>query len=201
MYIASKVWEIPPSPISLRLSKYRGGDGIRPPLSLHQRLIFNWTHFRRQSSNKSCFRIISRNNFLPPESLSTLKFPFLPGKQRKQILQELQNIRKEKLKLVFETRGIYWETCITASSCDLCGRIPNWILSFYRRIDPTAVLISIDSEYLYKRTWENPEYKFNDFEPCLKSAKNRFQLSAGLNLETLNTIWSGTNHIWAASQI
>ena len=28
-----------------------------------------------------------------------------------------------------------------------------------------------------------------------KSAKNRFQLSAGLNRETLNTILSGTNHI------
>ena len=36
--------------------------------------------------------------------------------------------------------------------------------------------------------------KFNKFEPRLKSAKNRFQLSTGLNLETLNTILSGTNH-------
>ena len=27
--------------------------------------------------------------------------------------------------------------------------------------------------------------------------KNRFQLSAGLNLETLNAILSGTNHIWS----
>ena len=39
----------------------------------------------------------------------------------------------------------------------------------------------------------------NEFEPRLKPAKNRFQLSARLNLETLNTILSGTNHIWAAS--
>ena len=32
--------------------------------------------------------------------------------------------------------------------------------------------------------------EFNEFEPRLKSLKNRFQLSAGLNLETyaLNTI-------------
>ena len=29
----------------------------------------------------------------------------------------------------------------------------------------------------------------------LKSAKNRFQLSAGLNLEPMNTILSKTNHI------
>ena len=36
--------------------------------------------------------------------------------------------------------------------------------------------------------------EFNEFEPRLKSAKNRFQLSAGLNLETLNTILSETNH-------
>ena len=44
----------------------------------------------------------------------------------------------------------------------------------------------------------NPE---SEFEPRLKFAENRFLLSAGLNLETLNTILSGTNHIWAASQI
>ena len=40
-----------------------------------------------------------------------------------------------------------------------------------------------------------PEPEFNEFEPRLKSPKNRFQLSAGLNLKTLNTILSGTNHI------
>ena len=34
-----------------------------------------------------------------------------------------------------------------------------------------------------------------------ESAKNRFQLSAGLNLETLNAILSGNNHILVASQI
>ena len=39
------------------------------------------------------------------------------------------------------------------------------------------------------------ESDFNEFEPRLKSAKNRFQLSAGLNLETLNTNLSETNHI------
>ena len=45
------------------------------------------------------------------------------------------------------------------------------------------------------------ESEFNEFEPLLKSAKNRFKLSASLNLKTLNTILNGTNHIWAASQI
>ena len=37
------------------------------------------------------------------------------------------------------------------------------------------------------------EYK--EFEPRFKSAKTRFKLSASLNLETFDTILSGTNHI------
>ena len=37
--------------------------------------------------------------------------------------------------------------------------------------------------------------EFNEFDPRLKSAKNRFQLIAGLNLETFNTVLSKTNHI------
>ena len=37
--------------------------------------------------------------------------------------------------------------------------------------------------------------EFKEFEPRFKSAKTRFKLSAGLNLETLDTILSGTNHI------
>ena len=40
-----------------------------------------------------------------------------------------------------------------------------------------------------------PESVFNEFEKRLKSTKNRFQLNAGLNLKTLNTILSGTNPI------
>jgi len=32
------------------------------------------------------------------------------------------------------------------------------------------------------------ESEFNEFEPRLEYAKNRFQLSTGLNLKTLNTI-------------
>ena len=41
--------------------------------------------------------------------------------------------------------------------------------------------------------------EFNEFKPRLKSPKNRFQMSAGLNLEKFNTILSETNHIWAAA--
>ena len=39
------------------------------------------------------------------------------------------------------------------------------------------------------------EMEFKEFEPRFKSAKTRFKLSAGLNLETFDTILSGTNHI------
>ena len=37
--------------------------------------------------------------------------------------------------------------------------------------------------------------EFREFEPLFKSAKPRFKLSAGLNLETFDTILSRTNHI------
>ena len=37
--------------------------------------------------------------------------------------------------------------------------------------------------------------EFKEFEPRFKSAKTRFKLSAGLNIETFNTIISGANHI------
>jgi len=37
--------------------------------------------------------------------------------------------------------------------------------------------------------------EFNVFKPRLKSPKNRFQMSAGLNLEKFNTILSGTNKL------
>ena len=40
-----------------------------------------------------------------------------------------------------------------------------------------------------------PEMEFKELEPRFKSAKTRFKFSAGLNLETFNTILSGTNHI------
>ena len=39
------------------------------------------------------------------------------------------------------------------------------------------------------------EMEFKEFESRFKSAKTRFKLSAGLNLETFDTVLSGTNHI------
>ena len=40
-----------------------------------------------------------------------------------------------------------------------------------------------------------PEMEFKEFESRFKSAKTRFKLGAGFNLETFGTILSGTNHI------
>jgi len=38
------------------------------------------------------------------------------------------------------------------------------------------------------------EMEFEEFEPRFKSAKTRFKLSAGLNLETFDTILSGRSN-------
>ena len=43
--------------------------------------------------------------------------------------------------------------------------------------------------------------EFKEFDPRFKSAKIRFKLSAGLNLEKFDTNLSGTNHIEAAAYI
>ena len=43
--------------------------------------------------------------------------------------------------------------------------------------------------------FKSSEAEFKEFEPRLKSAKNRFQSCASLNLEKFNTILGGTNHI------
>jgi len=39
------------------------------------------------------------------------------------------------------------------------------------------------------------EMEFKEVEPRFKSVKTRFRLSAGSNLETFDTILSGTNNI------
>ena len=46
---------------------------------------------------------------------------------------------------------------------------------------------------------KSSEMEFKEFEPRFKSAKTRFKFSPGLNLETFDTILSGTNHIKAAA--
>ena len=39
------------------------------------------------------------------------------------------------------------------------------------------------------------EMEIKEFDPRFKSAKTRFKSSAGINFETFDTIFSGTNHI------
>ena len=56
------------------------------------------------------------------------------------------------------------------------------------RINPGIQELTLD-------TITNPEKEFKEFEPRFKSAKTRFKFSAGLNLETFDTILSRTNHI------
>ena len=50
-------------------------------------------------------------------------------------------------------------------------------------------------KYLFLSEDKTYEMEFKEFETRFKSAKTRFKLSAGLNLETFDTILSGTNHI------
>ena len=61
-------------------------------------------------------------------------------------------------------------------------------------------MIKILSFKLYHNSFiiddmKGTEMEFKEFEPRFKSAKTRFKLSAGLNLEAFDTILSGTNHI------
>jgi len=53
----------------------------------------------------------------------------------------------------------------------------------------------ICEKLIYFQKLTQPEMEFKEFEPRFKSAKTRFKLSAGLNLELFDTIFSGTNHI------
>ena len=59
----------------------------------------------------------------------------------------------------------------------------------------TLRLIKLGNRKTQVMIVNSPVSEFNEFEPRLKSAKNRFQSSTGLNIEILNTILSGTNHI------
>ena len=60
-------------------------------------------------------------------------------------------------------------------------------------IKPNIYHIELSHLFSTYHCWDlDPVSKFNEFEPRLKSTKNWFQFSAGLNLETMNTILSGT---------
>ena len=53
----------------------------------------------------------------------------------------------------------------------------------------------LDQNNPLRDTLHIPEMEFKEFEPRFKSAKTWFKSSAGLNLETFDTILSRTNHI------
>ena len=55
--------------------------------------------------------------------------------------------------------------------------------------------LSSMNHFLRKFSQDEITGDFYEFKPRLQSDENRFQLSAGLNFEKLNTILSGTNHI------
>ena len=62
----------------------------------------------------------------------------------------------------------------------------------FQNFSPSRILINLGK---YNCIFNNPQMEFKEFEPRFKSAKIRFKLSAGLNLETFDTILSVTNHI------
>ena len=69
--------------------------------------------------------------------------------------------------------------------------ISFYVLCNFQNIYEEDRLLYRHSVFLTEKT----EMEFKEFEPRFKSAKTRFKLSAGINLETFDTILSGTNHI------
>ena len=70
-------------------------------------------------------------------------------------------------------------------------------LTHFNRLKQFSSFINlmVKSCILGKLFSHHPEMEFKEFEPRFKSAKTRFKLSAGLNLETFDTILNGINHI------
>ena len=82
--------------------------------------------------------------------------------------------------------------------------------SVIRRVSSSSLIFFRDRNFCIRKRWsttfnlvilettfkcDNTEMEFKEIEPRFKSAKTRFKLSAGLNLEIFDTILSGTNHI------
>ena len=78
-------------------------------------------------------------------------------------------------------------------------------MKYYKRLYAIQKLYSVKKSHPFQinpkitaltaQICYKPVSEFNEFEPRLKSAINRFQLSAGLNREKFNTILRRTNHI------
>jgi len=67
----------------------------------------------------------------------------------------------------------------------------NYFLKGGKIFQERNLIFATNSNFLIPISLK-PVSEFNEFEPRLKSAKTLFQLSAGVNLET---ILSGTNHV------
>jgi len=70
--------------------------------------------------------------------------------------------------------------------CKVNSGLTGWIWWIFKYL-PVRLITRIFTSFLLEGHKVNPVSEFNEFEPRLKSAKNRFQLCAGLNFETLNT--------------
>ena len=67
-------------------------------------------------------------------------------------------------------------------------RVSSFSFLIFTNFEPAS---EKDSELkTLERNILNPELEFQEFEPRFKSAKTRFKLSPGLNLETFDTILS-----------
>ena len=53
---------------------------------------------------------------------------------------------------------------------------------------------------ILRKSIQSRQAEFKVFKPLCWTAKYLFQKSAGSNLETINTISNGTNHVWDAAQ-
>ena len=120
-----------------------------------------------------------------------------------ELYHSFQILRAEVIKLYGETSDLVEDLPSTYELYNDLILVPSQCL---RKCDQSPEVFALICDifrnstniiqcYCFKLIFPHPVSEFNEFKPRLKSAKKRFQLSACLNLETLNTILSGTNHI------
>ena len=105
-------------------------------------------------------------------------------------LSALRNILKDRLFLVAKTAML--------KPCEKLKKIKIYLNIYVTHpIMKTALKTETNTFKFIIRliSRKYPEMEFKEFEARFKSVKTRFKLSAGLNLETFDTILSGSNHI------
>jgi len=109
----------------------------------------------------------------------------------------LQKINGWKIRVC----GIIWFEkvyCILYSFSIMEWFLGLWCITLWTLQNKKANCISCTTLWPLSSSRFDFMYTY-ECKPRLKLIQNRFQLSAGLNLEKLNTILSGTNHSWAAT--